>query len=52
MKYIFDLADTLVSSAALNSDAYNYALEKYGYIRRKAKLQKICFEIKGINEFK
>ncbi len=33
MKYIFDLDDTLVSSAALNNDAYNYALEKYGYRR-------------------
>ena len=33
MKYIFDLDDTLVSSAALNNDAYNYALEQYGYHR-------------------
>lgn len=33
MKYIFDLDDTLVSSATLNNDAYNYALEKYGYRR-------------------
>lgn len=33
MKYIFDLDDTLISSTALNNDAYNYALEKYGYPR-------------------
>ena len=33
MKYIFDLDETLISSTALNNDAYNYALEKYGYRR-------------------
>ncbi len=33
MKYIFDLYDTLVSSATLNNDAYNFALEEFGYCR-------------------
>lgn len=33
MKYIFDLDDTLIYSTALNNDAYNYALEKFGYPR-------------------
>ncbi len=33
MKYIFDLDETLISTTALNNDAYNYALERYGYLR-------------------
>lgn len=35
MKYIFDLDDTLIQSTSLNNDAYNYALEKFGYSRIK-----------------
>lgn len=33
MYYFIDLDDTLVSTTLLNNDAYNYALEKYGYRR-------------------
>ena len=33
MKYLFDLDETLIHSDSLNSDAYNYALEKCGYPR-------------------
>ncbi|MEG1500014.1 MAG: hypothetical protein RR400_03005 [Clostridia bacterium] len=33
MKFIIDLDDTLVSSTLLNNDAYNFALEKFGYAR-------------------
>lgn len=33
MKYIFDLDETLIQSTTLNNDAYNYALEKFGYSR-------------------
>ncbi len=33
MKYIFDLDETLISTTALNNDAYNYAFERYGYLR-------------------
>ena len=33
MKYIFDLDETLIQSTTLNNDAYNYALEKFGYPR-------------------
>lgn len=33
MIIISDLDDTLVSSTALNNDAYNFALEKFGYPR-------------------
>ena len=34
MYYFIDLDDTLVNTTLLNNDAYNYALEKYGYQRR------------------
>lgn len=51
MKYIFDLDDTLIQSTSLNNDAYNYALEKYGYERietgsrlTREKLKFISFE--------
>ena len=33
MYYFIDLDDTLVNTTPLNNDAYNYALEKYGYQR-------------------
>lgn len=33
MKYVFDLDETLIQSSTLNNDAYNYALEKFGYPR-------------------
>ena len=33
MYYFIDLDDTLVNTTPLNNDAYNYALEKYGYPR-------------------
>lgn len=33
MKYVFDLDETLIQSTNLNNDAYNYALEKFGYPR-------------------
>lgn len=33
MKYFIDLDDTLVNSTHLNNDAYNYALENFGYER-------------------
>lgn len=33
MKCLFDLDETLIHSDSLNSDAYNYALEKCGYPR-------------------
>ena len=33
MKYIFDLYETLIQSTTLNNDAYNYALEKFGFQR-------------------
>lgn len=33
MKYFVDLDDTLVSSTVLNNDAYNFALEHFGYKR-------------------
>lgn len=35
MKYVFDLDDTLIQTTSLNNDAYNYALEKFGYPRIK-----------------
>lgn len=36
MYYFIDLDDTLVNTTPLNNDAYNYALEKYGYQRLNA----------------
>ena len=33
MKLVVDLDDTLVSSTQLNNDAYNFALEEFGYDR-------------------
>ena len=33
MKYLIDLDDTLVDSTTLNNDAYNFALEMYGFNR-------------------
>lgn len=36
MKYIIDLDDTLISSTKLNNDAYNYALEQWGFDRINA----------------
>lgn len=33
MKYFIDLDDTLVNSTILNNDAYNFALEMFGYDR-------------------
>ena len=33
MKYFIDLDDTLISSTTLNNDAYNFALEYFGYDR-------------------
>lgn len=33
MYYFIDLDDTLINTTLLNNDAYNYALEKYGYQR-------------------
>lgn len=33
MKFFIDLDDTLVNSTNLNNDAYNYALENFGYER-------------------
>ena len=33
MKFVVDLDDTLVSSTQLNNDAYNFALEEFGYNR-------------------
>lgn len=33
MKYFIDLDDTLVNSTALNNDAYNFALELFGFDR-------------------
>lgn len=33
MTYVVDLDDTLINSTVLNNDAYNYALEQYGYKR-------------------
>lgn len=33
MKYFIDLDDTLVNSTILNNDAYNFALEMFGYNR-------------------
>lgn len=33
MKFTVDLDDTLVSSTQLNNDAYNFALEEFGYDR-------------------
>ena len=33
MKYFIDLDDTLISSTTLNNDAYNFALENFGYDR-------------------
>ena len=33
MKFVVDLDDTLVSSTQLNNDAYNFALEEFGYDR-------------------
>ena len=37
MYYFIDLDDTLVNTTPLNNDAYNYALEKYGYQRINTK---------------
>lgn len=34
MKLIVDLDDALINSSRLNNDAYNYALEKFGYNRK------------------
>jgi len=31
LKYLIDLDDTLIYSTPLNNDAYNYALQKFGY---------------------
>ncbi|MGN1098996.1 MAG: hypothetical protein ACI4S9_01500 [Christensenellales bacterium] len=33
MKYFIDLDDALVNSTTLNNDAYNFALERFGYGR-------------------
>lgn len=33
MKYFIDLDDTLVNSTTLNNDAYNFALEQFGFNR-------------------
>ena len=33
MKYLIDLDETLVDTTTLNNDAYNYALEKFGFNR-------------------
>lgn len=33
MKYLIDLDETLVNTTPLNNDAYNYALEKFGFNR-------------------
>lgn len=44
MNYIFDLDDTLIQSTSLNNDAYNYALEKFGYSRIETK-ERITREI-------
>lgn len=52
MKYIFDLDDTLIQSTTLNNDAYNYALEKFGYPRIDTKDRLTREKLKFIPEFK
>ena len=48
MYYFIDLDDTLVNTTPLNNDAYNYALEKYGYQRINT-TQRITRNILQIN---
>lgn len=57
MKYLFDLDGTLIHSDVLNNDAYNYALEKFGYpqiISPERRLTKEGFTIcqnRGFNKY-
>lgn len=50
MKYIADLDDTLINSTKLNNDAYNYALEKFGYSRINKDKRLTRNSIKNIDE--
>ena len=48
MKILIDLDDTLVNTTSLNNDAYNYALEKFGF-KRINKNERITRDILNIN---
>ena len=53
MKYFIDLNDTLVNSTNLNNDAYNFALEQYGFDRiiTKERLTRVLLTgYKNLNE--
>jgi len=49
VKLLIDLDDTLVNTTSLNNDAYNYALEKFGF-NRINKNERITREILNIND--
>ncbi len=50
MKIFVDLDDTLINSTKLNNDAYNYALEKFGYNKYITNDRITRVDLKGINE--
>ncbi len=52
MKYIFDLDETLINSTNLNNDAYNHALEKFGYNRIYLNKRITRENIKNLSDYK
>lgn len=53
MKYFIDLDDTLVNSTILNNDAYNFALEQYGFdriITKERLTRNLLTSYKNLNE--
>ena len=51
MKYLIDLDETLVNTTPLNNDAYNYALEKFGFNRiiTESRITRNCLFIQDSN---
>ena len=51
MKYLIDLDETLVNTTPLNNDAYNYALEKFGFGRiiTENHITRDCLTIRDTN---
>jgi len=53
LKYFIDLDDTLVNSTILNNDAYNFALEHFGYkriITNERLTRDLLTDYKNLNE--